>query len=27
MLEDVPLQVRKSFVPCDFLVMEKEEDF
>jgi len=25
-LEDVPLQVGKFFIPCDFLVMEMEED-
>jgi len=25
-LEDVPLQVGKFFVPCDFVVMEMEED-
>jgi len=26
MLEDVPLQVGKFFIPCDFVVMEMEED-
>ncbi|XP_048490039.1 uncharacterized protein LOC104884063 [Beta vulgaris subsp. vulgaris] len=25
-LEDVPLRVRKFFIPCDFVVMEMEED-
>ena len=25
-LEDVPLQVGKFFIPCDFIVMEMEED-
>ena len=25
-LEDVPLQVGKFFIPCDFVVMEMEED-
>ena len=25
-LEDVPLQVDKCFIPCDFVVMEMEED-
>jgi len=25
-LEDVPLQVDKFFIPCDFVVMEMEED-
>ena len=25
-LEDVPLQVGKFFIPCNFVVMEKEED-
>ena len=24
--EDVPLQVRKLFIPCDFVIMEMEED-
>jgi len=26
MLEDVPLQAGKFFIPCDFVVMEMEED-
>jgi len=26
MLEDVPLQVGKFFIPCDFVVIEMEED-
>jgi len=26
MLEDVPLQVGKFFIPCDFVVVEMEED-
>ena len=26
MLEDVPLKVGKFFIPCDFVVMEMEED-
>ena len=26
LLEDVPLQVRKFFIPCDFVVIEMEED-
>ena len=25
-LEDVPLQVGKFFIPCDFVVMEMEDD-
>jgi len=25
-LEDVPLQVAKFFIPCDFVIMEMEED-
>jgi len=25
-LEDVPLQVGKFFSPCDFIIMEMEED-
>ena len=26
MLEDIPLQVQKFFIPCDFVMMEMEED-